>query len=178
MADTYQRVLMRIPDTTASWESWVNLDGSDARNELKAFVNWLQGVIGGRFGCDFDFTTGASYGTATLTSTGAATATETCTICAITFTARASGATGNEFNVSATPATQAANIAAAVNASTDLTGVCTASSALGVTTITSAVPGAIGNGLEITESLTNVALSDFVTEDTGADTTEYSVDLY
>jgi len=168
---------MTIPDTNVSWESWINLDGGDAHTALTSYINWLKSVNGGVNACDFDFTTGASFGTATITSTGAASNDETHTIANVTFTAKTSGATGNQWNLSGTVATQATNIAAAINASTNLTGVVTATSSAGVVTLTAAVPGEIGNGLEMTESLSNVTISAFTTEDTGNDTSIYSVDL-
>lgn len=83
----------------------------------------------------------------TFASTGP-TNTETCTVANITFTAVTSGATGNQFNISATAATVATNFAAAINGSADLKGIVTASPALGVVTLTSVTPGLIGNGIE------------------------------
>lgn len=85
-------------------------------------------------------------GTVTFTSTGP-TNNETMTIAGITFTAKTSGATGNQFNISVTPATVAANLAAAINGSSSLSGICTATSALGVVTVTAYNAGLIGNGL-------------------------------
>lgn len=134
---------------------------------LQSYVNFFEGISGGIFSALITSYIGAVQASATLTSTGSATATETFVLCNVTFTARASGATGNEFNVSGTVATQAANIAAAINASVDLTGFVTATSALGVTTITAVVPGLAGNGLQISEGLTNVTLSAFANGSNG-----------
>ena len=89
----------------------------------------------------------AATSTWTFSSTGP-TNNETCTVANVTFTAKTSGATGNQFNISATPATVAANFAAAINGSTSLKGAVTASASSGVVTLTSAVPGLIGNGIE------------------------------
>lgn len=89
----------------------------------------------------------AATSTWTFSSTGPTNG-ETCTVANITFTAETSGATGNQFNISSTPATVAANFAAAINGSVNLKGICTATSALGVVTLTSVVPGLIGNGIE------------------------------
>ena len=96
-----------------------------------------------------------------ITFTGAPTAAETCVIAGVTFTARASGATGNEFNIGGTISITAANLAAAINASTSLSGIVTATSLLGVVTITSVVPGAIGNFITLTESLSNATATAF-----------------
>lgn len=97
--------------------------------------------------------------TATFASTGPTNG-ETCTVANITFTAETSGATGNQFNISATPATVAANFAAAINGSSDLKGIVTATSALGVVTLTSVVPGLIGNGIQFDAG--NLANTTFV----------------
>lgn len=65
--------------------------------------------------------------TAVLTLTGNPTATQTFTIGTIVFTARASGATGDEFNItSANPTTTAQAIATAVNNSVNADGIFTA----------------------------------------------------
>lgn len=88
-----------------------------------------------------------AYGTITLSSTGPV-ATNTFTLNGVTFTARASGATGNEFNIGGSLTATAANIAAAINASVSdaVSGVVTASSSAGVVTITANAPGKLGNG--------------------------------
>ena len=101
--------------------------------------------------------------TATITSTGAATAAETVTVANIVLTAVASGAdpAAGEWNVSGTVATQAASMALAINTISTLSGKVTATSNLGVVTITSVVPGIIGNGLQISENATNVTNTDF-----------------
>lgn len=147
--------------------------GGDAGTLLRYLSDWQRGNDGNRIGQTASATAyvGAVAATATMTSTGAAVNDETCVICGVTFTAKTSGATGNQFNLSGTVATQATNIAAAVNASTDLTGVCTATSALGVVTFTAAVPGKIGNGLTLTESLTNVTISSFTSGAVGSNGT-------
>lgn len=100
----------------------------------------------------------AASGTFTVSSTGSAN-NETCVVAGVTFTAKTTGATGNQFNISATPATQAANMVTAFNASTSLAGIVTATSALGVVTVTAAAKGKMGNGLGISSGLTNCVAS-------------------
>ena len=69
--------------------------------------------------------------TAVLTLTGNPTAAQTFTIGSIVFTARASGATGDEFNItSANPTTTAQAIATAVNNSVNADGIFTAATGL------------------------------------------------
>lgn len=116
-------------------------------------------------GSDLNWTvqTGAMQATATLTSTGTASNNETASIANQTLTAKTSGAVpaNGEFNISGTVATQAANIALAINSLPALAGIVTATSSLGVTTITAVVPGVGGNGIQASESLTNVTLAAF-----------------
>lgn len=170
-----QRLIIDAANTTAAqFTSFVDVarGGSSAAIELSKY---FKALAGGTKSANLTLKTGAVQATATLTvsSTGSSAA-ETMTIGNVTFTAKASGATGNEFNVSTTPATQATNMANAFNASSDLSGIVTASASGAVVTLTAVVPGTIGNGLDITESLTNVALSAFAS---GADGTSYSIDL-
>ena len=110
-----------------------------------------------------------------VVSAGGSSNNQTMTICGVTFTAKTSGATGNQFNVSATAATQASNMATAINASANLAGICTASAANGTVTLTAVVPGVIGNGLVAANvDLANVVITSF---SAGSDGTEYELDL-
>ncbi len=137
--------------------------------------NYLHAVAGGIKSARFLTKYDAVNASATITFSGAPTADETVSIANITFTVKASGATGNQFNSGgATVATSASNLAAAINASADLTGKVTASAALGVVTITAVVPGLMGNGLQISESMSNTTATAFAN---GTDGTSYDIDL-
>ena len=120
---------------------------------------------------------GAVQATATITSTGTAANNQTMTLCKETLIAKTSSAVpaSGEFDISATPATQATNIALAINSLPALAGIVTATSALGVVTVTAVVPGLIGNGLEAVDvDLANVTVVDF---SGGTDGTSYTLDL-
>jgi phage tail sheath gpL-like len=145
-----------------------------AQANLQAIDNYLVGVNGGENRADIDALYGAVQATATMTSTGAATANDTFSLANVVFTAKASGATGNEFNLSATVGTQAANIAAAINASPDLAGIVTATSLAGVVTITAVMPGLTGNGIQFSEDLDNVTITQFAG---GTNGTAVDIDL-
>jgi hypothetical protein len=114
----------------------------------------------------------------TITSAGAATANQTMTVAGQTLTAKTSGAVpaNGEFNLSATVGTQATNIAAAINAVVALSGIVTATAALGVVTVTSSVAGVIGNGLVMANvNLGNVTVVTFASgaEDATANTLNF-----
>jgi len=107
---------------------------------------------------------------ATMTSTGTAANDETFVLNGVTFTAKTSGAVAadGEFDISATPATQATNIAAAINAVADVEvdGVVFASSSAGVVYIYS-VAGVALTALSLTESLSNVTRTEFASGTSG-----------
>lgn len=133
-----------------------------ARPALQNLANYIQSIPDQQAAV-LTINVGAVQATATITSTGIAVANETMTVLNETLTAKASGAVAadGEFNISATVATQAANIAAAINAVADLQGKVTASSLSGVVTVKAVVPGIVGNGLQISDSLTNVTHAHF-----------------
>lgn len=171
-----QRLIITSDGTANDFKSVCDL----APGELPAainFMNYIGSLTGGNQMAKLDFQVGAVQATGTITSTGAATANQTMKLANQTLTAKASGAVAadGEFNVSATPATQTTNIAAAINAMPELSGIVTASAALGVVTVTSVVPGLIGNGIECADvDLANVSVSGM---SGGSDGTTYSIDL-
>lgn len=89
--------------------------------------------------------------TATLVS---AVATNAVTINGVAFTAVASGASGNGWNIGGTDTISATNLAAAINGSTSagVAGVVTATSALGVVTVTAVQSGLTGNSVTFTKT--------------------------
>lgn len=87
--------------------------------------------------------------TGTVTFTGINTANDTLVISGVTFTAVASGATGNQWNVGTTASTQAANVASAINAASSLSGVVTAAAVGAVVTVTASVAGLLGNAVTL-----------------------------
>lgn len=164
---------------SAAFTGLIDPVSTDPNLSVQRLANYLKGMTGGNYTSGISIVMNinavAATATFTITSTGPANG-ETFVLNGVTFTARTSGATGNEFNISATPATVAANIVTAVNnsASAAVTNAVTASSALGVVTFTANYPGLMGNGLTISESLANTALVAF---DGGSNGTAYTFDL-
>ena len=170
-----QRIVINTGSLTANGFKSVCDLSPDQLPALQNLVNYLSSVPDQQAAL-LSINVGAVQASATITSTGSAVNNETMSLLNVTLTAKTSGAVAasGEFNISATPATQAANIAAAINAVSTLSGKVTASSALGVVTVTAVVPGLIGNGLQISESLSNVTVAQF---SGGSDGTAYSLDL-
>lgn len=158
------RLVIDNPALTATSVQRIMRTTPNARTlSIRSISDFMRGIACGARRGSIALNTGAVQATATLTVTGAPTATETFTICGTVFTARASGAVGNEFNIGGTVTITATNIAAAVNASATakVTGAVLANSLVGVVTFTARTPGAVGNGLSLSEALTNVTAADF-----------------
>lgn len=135
--------------------------GADAWSCIDEICKFIQAEVLGRGASIVYFDTAVAAST-TGTFTGVPSNNETMTVNGVTFTAKTSGATGNQFNIGADVTTTAANLAAAINASTTagVAGTVFASSAAGVVTFYAAVPGAAGKNIPMTESLSNFTLAD------------------
>lgn len=161
---SFVKILLSVPDSAETMNS-MYLQINTAANQIdeNRIQKLIPDMIDGAQIAYAKISHSAVQATATITSTGAAVNNETMSIANVTLTAKTSGAVAanGEFNLSATPATQAANIAAAINAVAGLSGICQATSALGVVTVTAVQPGKSGNGLQISESLTNVTVTQF-----------------
>ena len=127
------------------------------------------------------FQLGAVQATGTVVFTATQpVANETITINGVAFTAKASGATGNQYNFGAASApgaiASATSLAAAINASATagILGVVTADNAAGTlptVTVTAVTPGIVGNSLVISESTTGTTAVSFASGAEGTDTT-------
>lgn len=149
--------------TTATLARDYERSTSSSRADVQAVADLLQSVIsGGQYGgpsvvVSVREAAVRASGTFTLTSV---VATNTCTVNGVTFTAIASGAGANQFNVGASDTETAANLAASINASVTalVAGYVTATSALTVVTVSSADYGIFGNQATITGT-TNIVAS-------------------
>lgn len=97
----------------------------------------------------------AASASGTIVFSGVGQAADTVLINGVTFTAQASGATGNQWNVGGTATLSAANLAAAIVASaTALVNLqVTASALTGTVTISSIIPGVSGNAVTIAKGV-------------------------
>lgn len=117
-----------------------------ASRTLTYLSNYFAAINGGVHSGRVTLATTAVQATGTVTLSSMV-ATDTITINGTAFTAVASGATGNQFNVGASDTITATNAAAAINASAtkQVSYVVTVASSAAIITITSQVPGYIGN---------------------------------
>lgn len=166
------------PSTSVPGQS--NTTGAGAWDTVQDIAAFLQSEAMGR-GINIRYADTAVSASTTGTFTGAPSAAETITVNGVVFTARASGAVANEFNIGSSVTATAANLAASINASTTAAIINTvgASSALGVVTFFSIVPGPVGLNIPISESLSNftVAASTFSTGGTQSHNSTLSAGL-
>lgn len=139
-----------------------NTTGAGAWDTVQDIGAFLQSEAVGR-GINIRYYDTAVSASTTGTFTGDPSAAETITLNGVAFTARASGAVANEYNfVAGNVTSTAAALAAAINASTT-TGIINtigATSAAGVVTFFSIVPGSVGKALVLSEATSNFTLAD------------------
>jgi len=135
------------------------------KDSIVGLINFLQGLAGGRYNGVVSYLGGAVKAEGTLTL-DTVVATNTASINGVQFTAIASGATGNQFNVGASDAATAVNLAAAINGSASaLVNQHVVAEADGdVVTVTAKRAGASGNAITLTGS-TNITASGARLED-------------
>lgn len=124
---------------------------------------YLAQVLAGNSGPDgstnpnvvFKIQANQTQASGTIAFSGVSTANDTVLINGVTFTAVASGATGNQWNVGANATASAANLAAAINASATalVSSQVSASAASGTLTITSLNYGVYGNQCTIAKGV-------------------------
>lgn len=148
---------------------------------LQNLENYLAALSGGNQSALLSVNVGivAASGTITVASTGPADS-ETALIAGYTLTAKTSGAVpaNGEFNISATPATVATGIAAAINAVVGLKSLVSASANGAVVTVTSLAVGTPGNGVKFANTnLANTTFSGSGALASGSDGTAYALDF-
>lgn len=173
---SFQTIIIETEQSADSFKSNCNLAplGLDAVNNL---AEYIVGVAGGQYPSSIVANVGAVKATGTIvTSAGGSANNETMVLCGVTLTAKTAGAVpaDGEFDISATAATQAANIAATINVMEEFTGILSAEVTSGGTvTVTASIPGVIGNGLFMEDvDLANVVVTTF---SGGSNGTSYAV---
>jgi hypothetical protein len=128
---------------------------------MKRLANYVVALMAGygNPGASMKVRNAAVLATGSITFTGLPVANDTVTVAGTAFTAKASASTSTEFTIGADATATATNLAAKLNAHTTISRYVTASSALGVVTLTAAVPGVFGNLVTLSEALTNATVS-------------------
>ncbi len=177
----YTRIVLDVPGLPAAdLNERLRFTANAPRRSFTRLVAMLQRIAGGFDPAILQVNTNAVKAAATLTFTDDPTADETFVLCGVTFTGKASGASGDEWNITtggsaaADAAANAASVVTVVNANTTVNKCVIATSSLGVVTFTALVPGAFGNGFVLTESMTNATRVQFTG---GSDGTAHSVTL-
>jgi len=153
----------------------MGLRQNESRLSGQNLVNYFAGLVSGvRSAALLTFAVDAVQASSVLTFTGLPTAAQTMVLGNSTITARASGASGLEFNIGATATITATNFVNLVNTNATLSPRFTASSAAGVVTILVSVPGQIGNAVQVSEDFTNATVTAFSGGTLG---TPFTVDL-
>lgn len=152
--------------------------GSGGTEAIASIAQFISDQLIGS-GIRIDYCDTAVSASTTGTFTGVPTAADTITVNGVVFTARAAASAANEFTIGSSLTDSATNLAAAINASTS-TGIIntvSATSAAGVVTFSSVVPGSVGLNIPITEALNNftLAATTFSTGGTQAHNATYSV---
>lgn len=155
------KIIINTPKNSGDVDGLLKLqnDPKNSPDMVSRIANFLQGVAirGGNVLCE----SGGVRASLAGTFTGAPTAADTLTINGVAFTARAANPAANEFVLSSVAATNATNLAAAINASVTakVKGVVFAVAAGAVITIYAVDPGAGANLYTVTESMANFTLA-------------------
>lgn len=155
-------VILTSNETTLSVRQEVNPVAGNFKESFRRLLNWLEATDGGNKASvdTVEYRFGEVAATAVMTFTDVVTASDTFVLNGVTFTAVASGATGNQWNIGADEDADAAACAAAINASaTAAVASVTASTVAGVLTLTCDTPGIVGNGFTLSESLDNCTIT-------------------
>jgi hypothetical protein len=176
---SFVKILLSVPDSAETMNSaYLQLNTAENQVDVEGLQKLMGDVVDGAQLAYTKISTGAVQASSTGTFTGAATANQTMTIAGVTFTAKASpDESAEEYLVSATVALEAASLARAINASTDLAGLVTASAALGVVTITAVQPGIAGNQIPTVDIDTSNFTFAHPTLQNGSDGTEVAVNF-
>jgi phage tail sheath gpL-like len=148
-------IVLTHNEGSADMTNFIAADNGSKQQTINKLRAYLDSLFCGVRQATMAINRSAVQATGTITFSGTGAANDTVLINGVTFTGKASGATGNEWNVGASATLSAAALADAINASasTIVTDNVTASAALGVITFTANRPGTLGNCVTIAEGV-------------------------
>lgn len=155
-------ITLSVPVSEATFKGRVRPMNSDSRRSFNGLGNYISALAGDPYIGSMRMITGAVQAYGLITFTGRPVADETLSVLNTTLTAKDSGANGTtQFDTAVSNTTTATNLAACINANTTLNKQVVATSSLGAVTITSINAGTIGNGLQLSESMTTTTATAF-----------------
>lgn len=171
------RIVIDSPLTATQDLANLRMNGTGSWHNVFRLMDWLRGFAKGTRRGNMKVRVGAVQASGTITFSSLV-ADDTVTVNSVVFTAKASPSGTNQFALGADDTAAAANFAAKINASTlaHILSCVTATSALGVVTLTAVVPGLTGNNQTIAISAHgSVSGSGLLTS--GTDGTAYDLTL-
>jgi phage tail sheath gpL-like len=151
------QLTVQTEDTTAKVNQDVILGANQGRTAIRQIIDLLKSSAGIQKQASLLVSTGEkASGTFTLVSVPED---DTVVIGAVTLTAKASPSGENQFSQAGTDTADAASLAAVINAHSVLSKVVTATSALGVVTVTAQAIGLAGNQIAISETGSSITAS-------------------
>lgn len=164
-----QTMILSVPVSAQTFMDKVRISASSSRQSFNRIASYMEAIAGGPYAGSMSIAQGAVQAAGSVTFTGRPTADQTMVVCNTTLTAKDSGADGTtQFNTSGSDVgVTATNLAACINANTTLNKIVSASSALGVVTITAIVPGVVGNAFQLSEGMDNTTASAFANGSNG-----------
>lgn len=178
---TYTRIVLKSDNiTTAQFKKLLDLTTGVATNTTNAtlLASYIEGGTSRNYPQNILMNTGATRASATLTyASSGPTADQTVVVAGVTFTAKSSGATGNQYNLGASLTASAANLVAAINASASTYNMVVASSVGAVVTITSVTPGLVGNFIPLTAGTSSNVTASSATLASGAEGDKFTISL-
>lgn len=155
---SFLKLLMAVPDSAVTMKNLLQLNVPGNQFDVEGLDKIVGDMIDGSLLSFTKLSTGALQAAATVTFNGNPNAAESIVVANLTFTAVAGSPSAFEFQIGGSAAATAANFAAVINATPEIAGIVQATVLSQVVTLTSVQPGKSGNGLQATETLTNVDL--------------------
>lgn len=151
----YAKIVISHSEADSDIKRLIQSAADSVNGKANRIINYFGALEGGVRKASVEVDTVMVQASGTITFSAVATANDTLIVNGVTFTAKASGAAANEFNIGANATASAANLAASINASVTalVSGYVSASSSAGVVTVVASQYGKMGNLVTIAEGV-------------------------